>query len=218
MDRRSRFLTIVLGTAIALWVAGCASSDVASYRDPTAGAGVSYDRVIAVAANLPLEQRQVAEAAMVEALAGMGKTGIPGMQVMPPTRANTPESMSSAAVESGADGVVVMWITDAETTETYVPPTVISGGSSYTTGTVSGFGSLYSLNATTTYTPSTVVGGYSVRKPRANYSAAFYDLTTGQQVWIAEVSSRGNAFASFSDLAVSAGRNTMERLREDQVL
>jgi hypothetical protein len=218
MDRRSNLLTAILGLALVLWVAGCASSDVASYRDPTAGAGNSYNRVIVVAANLPLEERQTSEAAMVESLAAMGKSGVPGMQVMPPTRVNTPESISAAAAESGADGMVVMWITDAETTQSYVPPTVISGGSAHTTGTISGYGSLYSMNATTTYSPPVVVGGFTVKKPRANYSAAFYDLATGQQVWIAEISSRGNAFASFSDLAVSAGRNTIERLRADQVL
>lgn len=218
MDQRSGFLSTIVAFGLMAWVAGCASSDVASYRDPTAGAGKSYNRVIAVAANLPLEQRQTSEAAMVASLAAMGKSGVPGMQLMPPTRANTPESISQAAAESGADGMVVMWVTDAETTQNYVPPTVISGGSSYTTGTVTGYGSLYSMNATTTYSPPVVVGGFTVEKPRANYSAAFYDLTTGQQVWIAEISSRGNAFASFSDLAVSAGRNTIERLRADQVL
>lgn len=217
MDRHSGFRTAVIAL-LALLASGCASSDVTSYRDPTAGSGNSYDRVIAVAANLPLAERQMAEGAMVESLSAMGKTGVPGMQVMPPTRANTPESISRAVAESGADGVVVMWITGSEMTESYVPPTVISGGSAHTTGTVSGYGSLYSLNATTTYTPPTVVGGFNVKKPRASYSAAFYDLDTGRQVWIAELSSRGSAFASFSDLADSAGRNTVIRLREDRVL
>lgn len=217
MDRRSRVFASFI-VVLTLSVAGCAFSNVASYRDPAAGSGNSYDRIIAVAANLPLEQRQTAESAMVASLAGLGKSGITGMQVMPPTRVNDPESLSRAVGESGADGMVVMWVTDTEMTQSYVPPTVISGGLSQTTGTVSRFGSMYSLDATTTYTPPVVVGGFTVRKPRANYSAAFYDLTTGQQVWIAEVSSRGSAFASFSDLAVSAGRNTIERLRSDQVL
>lgn len=44
------------------------------------------------------------------------------------------------------------------------------------------------------------------------------DAPAAQEVWIAEISSCGNAFASFSDLAVSAGRNTIERLRADQIL
>ncbi len=68
----------------------------------------------------------------------MGKSGVPGMQVMPPTRVHTPASISMAAAESGADGMIVMWVTDAETTTSYVPPTVISGGSSYTSGTFTG--------------------------------------------------------------------------------
>jgi hypothetical protein len=90
------------------WVAGCTVTDVASYRDPTAGAGLTYNQVIAVDANLPLEQRQRSEAAMVESLAAMAKSGVPGMQVIPLTRANTPEGISQAAAESGADGMVVM--------------------------------------------------------------------------------------------------------------
>jgi hypothetical protein len=167
MDHSSRLLTVVTAIVLTLWVAGCASSDVASYRDPAAGTGTGYYRVIAVAANLPLEQRQTTEAAMVESLSSMGKSGVTGMQVMPPTRVNTPESISMAAAESGADGMVVMWVTDTETTQSYVPPTVISGGSSHTTGTVSGYGSPYSLNATTAYSPPVMVGGYMVKKPRA---------------------------------------------------
>jgi hypothetical protein len=66
MDHNSRLPTVITAIVLTLWVAGCASSNIASYRDPAAGAGNSYNRVIAVAANLPLEQRQTAEAAMVE--------------------------------------------------------------------------------------------------------------------------------------------------------
>jgi hypothetical protein len=90
---------------------------------------------------------------------------------------------------------------------------VIFGGSSSTMGTATYTGGgNYSLSYNTLYTPPTVAGGYTIQKPTAQYGAALYDVASGQKVWIGEVSSQGNAFASYADLAKSAASSIVSDL------
>jgi hypothetical protein len=82
---------------------------------------------------------------------------------------------------------------------------VISEGSSSTMGTATHTGDGNdSLSYNTFYALPTVGGGYTIQNPTAQYGAALYDVATGQKVWIGGVSSGGNAFASYTDLAMSA--------------
>jgi hypothetical protein len=40
----------------------------------------------------------------------------------------------------------------------------------------------------------------------------------GRQIWIAEIGSRGNAFATYTDLADSAARTAVQRLKKDGLI
>ena len=79
-------------------------------------------------------------------------------------------------------------------------------------------GSIYSYQGVTTYQPPTVVGGYTVQTPSAQYGAALYDVRTGQKMWTAEISSSGPAGDSYSNLARSAGENAITKLRADGLI
>jgi hypothetical protein len=203
----------ILAIAVCTALVGCAMSSVTSFKDPEAG-DRRYTSPIVVASNLPLSDRAQAEQKMVEAI--QKKSGLrvmSGMQIFPPTRDWDGATMNAAISESGADSILIMWVTDIGSTQTYVPPQVISGGSSSTMGTATNMGGgNYSLSYSTLYTPPTVVGGYTLQKPTAQYGAALYDVSTGRKIWIGEISSRGNAFASYADLAKSAASSIVSDL------
>src|SRR5262245_30655027 len=144
-----------------------------------------------------------------------GLRALPGAQVFPPTREWDARSINAAIQQSGADSILIMWVTDMWSNQTYVPPQVISGGSSSTMGTATHTGGGNdSLSYNTFYTPPAVGGGCTIQNPTAQYGAALYDVATGQKVWIGGVSSGGNAFASYTDLAKSAASSIAADLSE----
>ncbi len=71
---------------------------------------------------------------------------------------------------------------------------------------------------TTTTRPGYTTGGDTFLKPRSTYKAALYDLTTGNKVWVADLSSRGAAVVKFSALTISASNSTIEKLVEDGLI
>jgi hypothetical protein len=203
----------ILVAVACIMLTGCAISKVTSFKDPSAG-GKRYLSPIVVASNLPLSDRGHAEQKMAEAIQKKsGLKALVGMQIFPPTRDWDAAGMNAAISDSGADSILIMWVTDMGTRESYVPPQVLSPGRSSTTGlaTHTGRGN-YHISYSTLFTPPTVVGGYTIEKPTAQYGAALYDVASGQKVWIGEISSRGNAFASYADLAKSAASSIVSDL------
>src|SRR4029079_13310927 len=124
-----------------------------------------------------------------------------GTEVMPPTRLSDAAFTETAIKNSGAEGALVLFEKGKGASSTYIPPTVIGPGYASSTGTITGYGGLYSYSGMTTYTPPAVMPGYTITKPNSEYRAAIYDFRLGRQSWIAEIGSRGNAFATYTDLA-----------------
>lgn len=199
-------------------LSGCAYSVVSSFKDPGFDIDHKYNSIVVAATNLPLDERIQAEKYMVKLASKKGIRAIAGMKIMPPTRVNDKRSIAIALRNSGASGLLLLWATSKETREQYIPPTVISGGSSYTTGTVSQLGGIYTFNALTQYTPPVIIGGFTVEKPTATYKAALYDIKSGRKVWIADIRSRGNAYASYMTLARSAAEETINKLDKDGLI
>jgi hypothetical protein len=204
-------LLFAVGSGILL--ASCAMSTATSFTDPAAS-GKRYLSPIMVASNLPLGDRAPAEQKMIDAVQKKsGRQALSGMQVFPPTRKWDAAALDAALADSEADAIVIMWVTDMGTTQTYVPPRVLWGGSASTHGMMTNRGGgNYSFDYNTLYTPPTVTDGYKFDKPNAQYGAALYDAETGQKIWISEISSRGSAFASYADLAKSAASRIVKDL------
>ena len=117
---------------LSLLVANCASSTVESFTDPNFQKALRHRSIVVAAANLPLSERRSAERAMVETAIGLRVNAVEGMQIAPPTRANAPEDVRRAIVESGATALLVMWAVSKESQTRYVPPAVIGQGSAVT--------------------------------------------------------------------------------------
>ena len=129
-----------------------------------------------------------------------------------PTRQYSEEETWIILRTDGVDTVLVISLTGQGTKESYVPPTYVPGK---TSGSVSVIGNTAFFNSSTT--PSYTVGGYKIAKPFASYTAQLYDLDTGQMIWAATAQSKGNAFASYRNLAESMAGQTVEKLLADQM-
>jgi len=204
---------------VTLSLSGCASSSISSFADREILPTIGYSSVIISASNFPLGERQAVEAVMVQAFADFGVMAIPGTSITPPTGRLSPREIDQRITASGADSILLIYETDRTTTESYVPPQVLAGGTSATTGSIRGFNGMYSINTRTSYSSPTIIGGYTVEKPSARYGASLFDLRQGgRRVWIAEIDTRGNSFATYADLAKNAGQATFERLLQDGVI
>ena len=96
---------------------------------------------------------------------------------------------------------------DAGTRSAWIPSTTTTQGTAAVSGnTVSG------------RSTSTTSGGFYVDKPWAQYEAALHAMSSGNVVWIASMTSRGNAFADWGDLARSMAKETSEQLLKDGVV
>ncbi|MBU8934440.1 MAG: hypothetical protein KOO62_10590 [candidate division Zixibacteria bacterium] len=87
----------------------------------------------------------------------------------------------------------------AGTTEFYIPPTTTST----TTGSI---------------TKTTASGGYRGVNPWSTTTAELYDIQTGNKVWRASASTKGNAFANFKNLARSVGGKIVVKLMQDGLI
>ena len=197
--------------ALCLLLPGCvATTKVASYTDPGYVTANKFHHVIVMCGVATLAERQQAESIAVAELAKIGVRGTRAIDILPPTRNLSSEEVAEATSKVGADSVLIMRLGDRDVAHTYVPPTYHPGK---TTSTVNFYGS--QAYVTTYQSPGYTTGGYNIKKPRATYSAELYELKSGAMVWRGEGSSRGNAFASFEDLTLSAAREFVKTLRAD---
>ncbi len=184
-------------------LAGCAATALTSVRDP-AFQGRTFQRIVVVAPFTDLDKRATAENSFVAALQARGAQAVPAMTVLPPTRTYSDEEMGAALRAAGADGVLLVTLTDAYASTTYVPGSTTTSGSAYATG------STVSWTATTRQNP-----GYYVNKPRVRFEVKLVDVATGSTAWLGTSLTRGNAFAGWDTLMRSLASEAAGRLAAD---
>ncbi len=189
-----------------LFVAGCAFTSMTSFLDP-AFATKAFHRILIASPFADLELRTKAESFFAECLAKHAVKGIPSIRVFMPTRTYTDEEFSKLLSENGIDGVLIVTLADAYTTQAYVPASYSTQGQA----TLSGNTINYSAR-TQQY------GGYYVSKPRVRYEMRLYDVSTGNTAWVASSLTRGNAFVNFDILISSLADTTVSKLRKDGLL
>lgn len=203
-------MRILLGLLGALLVGACVRADATSYTDPAAHTGQVYERVLVMAAGLPLDQAQAVEGAAVEAL---GPGAIPSMSAIPLSVRENEEAFAAALEQLAPDAALVIYGIDATEIVSQMPTTYWPG---QTYGTVSVIGNSAYVNTYTT--PGYTTGGGAVVVPRATFGAKVLDGETGATVWQANVNTRGSAFDDFVGLARGAAREAVAQARADGVL
>jgi len=203
---------IVLASAL-LFLIGCAPrTDMTSFVDPAYRSGRNFSSVVVFAVGVGLEEKQIVETAVVEQFSAYKVRAFRGIDVIPPTREVTNQQWADKIVSSGVDTVLIISAGGKDVTETYVPPTYFPGT---TTGTAQTFGNTTYLNVY--QSPGYTTGGYTISKPFAVYSATLIDVASGQTVWKADATSRGNAFATYNDLGLSVANETVAKLIADSL-
>jgi hypothetical protein len=205
-DTSSRWVQVALVSFAALFT-GCASTRMTSQvnREVTVG---TFRKVLVDAKFKSLEHRKLAEGRLCTELIRVASCEcLKSAEVFFPGQEHTAEQIDSRLSELHVDAVLTLQPVGSGTSSSYVPQ------SSYTTGsaTTSG-GTVMGSSTTRTY------GGYSVDKPWANYEAMLQSRSDGKVAWYATATSRGNAFAGWSDLINSATSATVGKLVLDGVL
>lgn len=65
---------------------------------------------------------------------------------------------------------------------------------------------------------TTTYGGYTITKPWAQFDAKLFDVSNGQNAWIASTFSGGNAYANFKTVINSFCGKIVEQLIKDGVV
>lgn len=181
-----------------------------SFVDPSYRDAARFSSVVVVTFGMGLDERQAAEDSAVDSFKSHNVRALRGMDVIPPTRNLSGAQMAELIRAANVETVLVLSVGQKGETQTYIPPTYVPGS---TYGTVNSIGNTAYLNIY--QTPGYTIGGYSISKPRANYSATLYDVRTGSEIWTADALTKGNAFADYKLLAHSVAAKAVSTLLAD---
>lgn len=190
---------------------GCASTSMTSFTDPAYRA-TNFSRVLVVVNLSDLQWRQRIESRMVEEFRDKGIFALEGMNLFPPTRDLTDEQKVDLLLQNGIDSYLVIGVGETGTQQVYIPQT---GSSTKKEGNVSVYGNTATYREKST---TTTYGGYTVSKPWANFDAKLFDVSNGQNAWVASAFTGGNAYANFNTVINSFCGKTVEQLIKDGVV
>jgi hypothetical protein len=205
------FTTIAVGLITLFSLFGCASTKMTSFKDP-AFQSVSFKRILVVANTSDLEWRRKIEARMVQAFREVGVFAIEGVQLFPPTRELTDDEKVNILLQNNIDAYVSVSVGESGVKEVYVPPT---GSTTKTEGKVrvSGNQADYEEKSTTR-----IHGGYTLSKPWADFETKLFDVSSGQNAWLASSHTGGNAYANFNTVINSYCDKVVEQILEDGLI
>jgi hypothetical protein len=198
-----RALTFLLS----LLLFACASTRLTSVRDPSSLTAPSYRHILVLAPFSDLEQRTQAEGSFVDRLETLGLDAAPSMGIFLPTRSYSDEDFVKALHDARIDGILLVSLTDAFMSQTYVP------GTSTTTGTVTLNGNLLNYSSTTIG-----VGGHQISKPRLRFELRLIRVSDGSIAWLATSLTKGNEFARFGSLVQSLARASVDDLKKNGLI
>jgi len=191
--------------AIASGIAACARTSMSSMPAPDLGAR-HYHNILVVAAFADLGIRRETEDRFVSASSEGHFRFVPSYQMFFPGRQYTPEETGALLRKYEIDATLVIFPGQGGATSGYVPPTYTSGCT------------VWSSTGGCSQVTTTQSGGYSYRKPWAQFTAQLYDATSGTGVWVASATTGGNAYARAVTLVHSMADKTIERLTEDGII
>src|SRR5437016_12848237 len=186
-------------------LAACATTSMNSLPSPELG-GRSFHNILVVAAFADLGIRRETEDRFAAADSEGDFQFVPSYQVFCPGRQYTPEETGALLRKYEIDATLVIFPGQGGATSGYVPPTYSSGCT------------VWSSTGGCSQVTTTQSGGYSYRKPWAQFTAQLYDATSGTGVLVASATTGGNAYARAVTLVHSMADKTIERLTEDGII
>ncbi|MBN1397199.1 MAG: hypothetical protein JXA06_04120 [Bacteroidetes bacterium] len=205
-----KIIILILYTSLLIGFFGCASTNITSFIDPDYKT-TNFTRVLIIANLSDLQWRQQIESRLVQEFRDNGIFALEGINLFPPTREFTEQEKIDLLIQNKIDSYILIDVGETGTEQVYIPQT---GSSTKTEGSVSVHGK------TTTYseeTRTTNYGGYTVSKPWAKFDAKLFDVSNGQNAWIASAFTSGNAYANHNTVINSFCGKTVKQLIKDGV-
>jgi hypothetical protein len=142
-----------------------------------------------------LEERKVAEDALVEEFSKLNLVVLRAIDIIPPVKEYSNEEFKTIFAEKNIDGVLIVQLTDAYTKTTY------------------------QSRSQTTYNPYTGINTQTntnaINKPRREYAVNIYDSKTSETVWMSTSVTKGNAFADEGTLLKSLAYEIASTFKKD---
>ncbi|WP_460240940.1 hypothetical protein [Aurantivibrio infirmus] len=196
----------IYGTIFLIFLSSCASTRMTSFVDP-AFRGTSYSSVLVSSNIAELEGKGFMESTICARFLAYGIDCSRSIDIFPPTRQFTDEQWLENFNNSGAQALIAVELTDAYSTQTYVPQTTT------TSGNVTSYGNTAYYNQSTNTS-----GGYNINKPVEKYKITIIDGTNGKVAMIATSTTGGNAFAKSSNLAKSLAAELLQQLINERLI
>lgn len=189
---------------------GCATTNLSSFRAPEF-ADASYRRIMISVPFADFGTRIEAETIFLKACSWYSNwrdiTCLSYIQVLPPTQEYTAEEIAKALSDQHIDALMVIRMTNAYSTQAYVPEfTTTSGRATASGNTMSYSGQSFSY------------GGFSVSKPTVQFEIKLFDAASSKVAWIGGSTTRGNANAGFDTLLRSLANSALQRLDQDGLI
>ncbi|WP_273755834.1 hypothetical protein [Bartonella sp. MM73XJBT.G] len=184
--------------------------------DPNYKGRFQTKKMVIVGVGMSISEQKALEDTFEKSLVKYNVQILRGLELFPPTRNYSYNDKEKIITNKGkgADALLIVSVDNRAISQTYIPPTYHPGTS---TSTISGFGSFATIETETT--PGYVSGGYNIDKPGISVSVLLINNTKNKEaIWVANGTSNGNAFASFSDLIVNVAETTVEKLAKEGLI
>lgn len=204
MKRKLFLLGLVL--VIAMFLSGCADTTLSTIRNPELSQ-IKFGKILVVAPFSDIGLRKQTEDAFITKFNLSGMSAISSIQRIPPVRNYSEQELLNILEQDKIDGILVVGLKDYWTSQSYVPK------SSTSQGTTSLYGnSLYYRSYTKEY------GGYYISKPNVKFEIRLFDSKLGEVAWLTSALTKGDAFADYNTLANSLAKKVVKELIKENML
>jgi len=208
-----RSLLITAPLSLALVLAACVSTNIASFKDPKFR-DASFGRILVIANYERFETVQKVESMVVEELQIQGAYAIPNHKLLPPLRTYTDDEKRDAFIGEKLDAYIIVSPVGVNNADLYLPSI------SSTRAKVSAYGDRISGSSTTV----TTSGGKRNVVSSVDTQAELYEFQTGNIVWKGEANTEihynayGQTFAGVDNVLRSFCFNIVDELQKNSLL
>lgn len=204
-------INYLLISLIAFFIISCAgaTTDISGFKNPDFKGSVKNVLVYAVVPDLKI--RQTIENEIINSFNELGYKAVASISIFSPAKNYTNEELLETIMKNNIDGVLIISITDFQTSKTYIPQTTIKE----TKGKGNVIGDYLHYKSTTTIR---TYGGYEINKPIVSFESALFNVEDGLQIWVSNSITKGNGWAKINTLASSLGGKIIENLIEQRII
>ncbi len=193
-----KFLVAIMGFSL---LSACAGISVRSQADPQL-TGRAFHKVLVSVNFSGWGLRQDAERQFRTKLAKHKVEAVPSSEFFFPGRTYSAEEFGKMLADAHIEAVLIVAPTGTGMSTDWIPQTTMTPSTATSTGSAT----------------QRTLGGFYVHSPWGQFNASLYDPASGKIVWVAQVSSKENAFASWGDLARSMAKKMAAQLVKDRIL